>query len=63
MKGLTLTVAARGFLAKRINKAEYGSGRGRKGLCCGGIGGVSRGGASSYGNGVVDGSVLGGEEG
>ena len=63
MKGLTLTVATRGFLAKWVDKAEYGGRRGRNGLCCGGIGGVSRGGASSYGNGVVEGSVLGGEEG
>ena len=63
MKGLTLTVATRGFLAKWVDKAEYGGGRDRNGLGWGGVWGMSRGRASGYGNGVVEGSVHCGGEG
>lgn len=62
MKGLTLTVATGGFPAKWIDKAEYGGRRGRNVLCCRGAGGMSGGGASCDGNGVVETSVFGGEE-
>lgn len=65
MKGLTVSIATRGFLAEWVDKAEHGGGSGSNGLCDEGwrrARGMSRGGASCDGNGVVEGSVVGGEK-
>lgn len=60
-----MSIATRGFLAEWVDKAEHGGGSGSNGLCDEGwrrARGMSRGGASRDGNGVFEGSVVGGEE-